>query len=114
MTDAQRLAAIRSVHTAIYLIMVTSTLLILYAGITGAQGAWLWVAMALMGMEVAVFTGNGLKCPLTMLAVKYGAKTGHVFDTFLPERFTRYTFRVFGSLLFVGLFLIALRWLLGR
>jgi len=90
MNDARRLAAIRGIHTAIYLIMATSTFVILYAGITGARGTWLRAAMVLMGVEVAVFAGNGLKCPLTTLAVKYGAKTGHVFDTFLPERFTRY------------------------
>ena len=113
MNDAQRLATIRSIHTAIYITMATSTLVILYAGITGAQGTWLWAALTLMGMEVAVFASNGLKCPLTTLAVKYGAKTGHVFDTFLPERFTRYTFRFFGSLLFVGLLLSALRRILN-
>jgi hypothetical protein len=37
-------------------------------------------------------------------------KTGHVFDTFLPERFTRYTFRVFGTVMFAGLVPLAARW----
>jgi hypothetical protein len=57
-----------------------------------------------------VFAGNGFRCPLTALAVRYGAEKGYAFDTFLPERVTRYTFRVFGTLMGVGLVLLALRW----
>ena len=57
------------------------------------------------------FTGNGFKCPFTALAVRYGARTGHVFDSFLPERLTRYTFWFFGSLMAAGLLLLAARWL---
>jgi hypothetical protein len=111
MTDAQRLALVRAVHTAIYVVMAISTFALLYAGITGAQGVWLWVALALLGLEVVVFAGNGLKCPLTAIAVKYGAETGHVFDTFLPERATRHTFRFFGTVMVVGLLLLAMRWI---
>jgi hypothetical protein len=111
MNDTQRLAIVRTTHTAIYLVMAMATFVLLYAGVTGAQGAWLWMTLALLGIEVAVFAGNGMKCPLTALAVKYGATTGHVFDTFLPERWTRHTFRFFGSVMAAGLGLLALRWL---
>jgi len=82
----------------------------LYAGVTGTQGAWLWIALALLGVEVVVFVGNGMRCPLTALAVRYGAETGYVFDTFLPERATRYTFNFFGTLMVIGVGLLVLRW----
>lgn len=110
MTDSTALTLIRSVHTAIYLVMAASTLVLVYAGVSGASGLWLWVALALLAIESVVFAGYGFKCPLTTLAVRYGARTGHVFDTFLPERATRYTFRVFGSLMALGLLLLVLRW----
>ena len=109
MTESDRLAAIRGVHTAIYLVMVAAIFVLLYSGLTGATGLWLWLALGLLAVESAVFAGFGFKCPLTGLAVRYGARTGHVFDTFLPERATRYTFRVFGSLMALGLLLLALR-----
>jgi len=111
MTDAQRLALVRGVHTAIYLIMAASTFVLLYAGLTGFTGPVLWVALALLVVEVVVFVGSGMRCPLTALAVRCGAQTGHVFDTFLPERVTRYTFRFFGSVMALGLALLALRWI---
>ena len=115
MTDAQSLALVRGVHTAIYLVMATAVFVVLYAGVTGAHGVWLWVAAGLVGVESLVFAAFGLKCPLTAIAVKYGAKTGagEAFDTFLPERLTRYTFRVFGPLIVVGVGLLAARWRLG-
>jgi len=112
MSNAQRLTIVRTVHTAIYLIMAASTFVVLYSGASGSAGPWLEGALGLLAVEVVVFAGNGLKCPLTALAVKYGARTGHVFDTFLPERVTRYTFRFFGSVLLVGLVLVIARWVL--
>ena len=105
-----KLAAVRSIHTAIYVVMAAATLVLVYAGVTGASGWWLWVALGLLAVETVVFVGNGLRCPFTAMAVRYGATSGHVFDTFLPARATRYTFRVFGTLMVLGLVLLVLRW----
>ena len=104
------LQLIRAAHTAIYVVMAGSTFALVYAGIFGATGWWLWWALALLAVETVVFVGYGFRCPLTGLAVEYGATTGHVFDTFLPERATRYTFRFFGTLMALGLVLLGLRW----
>jgi hypothetical protein len=110
MQDAQRLTVVRAVHTTIYVVMAASTFVLVYAGLTGWQGRLLWVALGLLAIESVVFLGNGMKCPLTALAVRYGAEKGYAFDTCLPERATRYTFRFFGSLMVIGLALLALRW----
>jgi hypothetical protein len=109
-TDPQRLAIVRALHTAIYVVMAASTFALVYAGLTGATGVWLWAALTLLGIESAVFAGSGMKCPLTAVAVRYGAEKGYAFDTFLPERATRYTFRFFGTLMAIGLVLLGLRW----
>lgn len=111
MSDSQLLAFIRTIHTAIYLVMAASTFVLIYVGVTGAQGTWLWIALVLLVIETVVFVGNGMRCPLTALAVRYGAETGYVFDTFLPEQATRYTFTFFGTVMVVGLGLLLLRWL---
>jgi hypothetical protein len=109
MSDSQLLTAVRAAHTAVYLVMVSAILVLLYAGATAYVGVWLWVSLGLLGAETVVFVGNGFKCPLTALAVRYGATTGVAFDTFLPERVTRYTFRFFGSLMVVGLLTLIAR-----
>lgn len=109
MTDPQRLALVRAVHTAIYLVMASAVFVVLYAGVTGARGAWLWIAAALAALESVVFAASGMKCPLTAIAVKYGAGDGPLFDTFLPERFTRHTFTIFAPLMVAGFALLVLR-----
>lgn len=108
-TDAERLRMVQAIHTAIYVVMALSTFVLLYAGVTGSTGPLVHAALALLAIEVVVFAGNGFACPLTAIAVTYGAESGRVGDTFLPERVTRYTFRFFGSVMFVGLALISAR-----
>lgn len=109
MTDAQRLTLVRALHTVIYIVMAASTLVVLYAGVVGAWGAWIVTALGLVGVETVVFVGAGLKCPLTALVATYGATTGPVSDTFLPERLTRHTLLIFGPLLALGVALLAAR-----
>ena len=62
--DARRLTLVRSVHSAIYVVM----------------------------------------------AAEYGAVKGYAFDTFLPEKFTRHTFRFFGTVMVIELALLVARW----
>lgn len=109
MTDESALAIVRGVHTAIYLVMVAAIGVIWYAALTGYHGLWLGIALVLLAVESAVFLGNGMRCPLTSLARRFGAEKGYAFDTFLPESFTRHTFRLFGGLMVVGLIALALR-----
>jgi len=110
MTHTRALSLIRALHTAIYLVMVAAIAIIWHAALTGRFGPALWIALALLTVESAVFLGNGRRCPLTALAVRYGAEQGYAFDTCLPERATRYTFRVFGTLMLLGLVALILRW----
>ena len=95
------LKLIRSVHTAIYIILAASVCLLLFAAITAWSGTLVIAAAMAVAVEVVVFTANGFECPLTGLARKYGAEEskGYVFDTVLPVRVTRLTFRVFGTML---------------
>lgn len=113
MTDAQRLSAVRALHTAIYVVMTAGIFVILYAGITGRRGPWLWVALALLALETMVFGACGMRCPLTSIVDRY-AKGQQVSDTYFPERFTRHTLQVFGPVLALGVTLVAVRLALGR
>ena len=59
MQRQQILALIRATHTVIYVVMAGSTFVLVYAGLTGASGWWLWAALALLAVESAVFAGFG-------------------------------------------------------
>jgi hypothetical protein len=103
------LQLVRALHTAIYVVMASACLLVAYAGVSGRDGPWLWPALALAGLEAAVFLAGGLKCPLTAVVARLGGEGGRVSDTFFPERLTRHTLAVFGPVLLVGLGLLAAR-----
>jgi hypothetical protein len=111
MTGALRLASIRGVHTAIYLVMATASFLMLHAGISGQRGGWLGWSAALIAVESVVFVGSGMKCPLTALATQNGADNQGVGDTYLPERWTRFTLRFFGPLIVIATAMLAGRFL---
>ena len=63
----------------------------------------------LVGVESLVFVGSGMKCPMTALAIRFGATRSGTYDTFLPERLTRHTLAAFGPLIGLGLLLLAVR-----
>lgn len=109
MTDADRLTLVRAAHTVIYVVMSAACFAVLYAGVTGAHGPWLWAALTLVVLETIVFIGCGMKCPLTAVAVRYGARLDGPYDTYFPERCTRHTLRVFGPVILAGLALNLLR-----
>ncbi len=113
MTNAQRLTLVRAAHTVIYVVMAGASLVVLAAGVTGATGPWLWIAAGLVAAESVVFAAYGFKCPMTAMAVKYGATQDGAWDTFFPEACTRHTFRVFGPIILIGFGLLAARWAVG-
>ncbi|MDP3660004.1 hypothetical protein [Phenylobacterium sp.] len=109
MTDAQRLTVVRTAHTVIYLVMASAAFTLLYAGVSGKHGRWLWAAVMLMGVEIVVFVSSGMRCPLTAIAERNGATRTGVSDTLLPERLTRHTLVFFGPLIALAFALLAAR-----
>ncbi len=109
--NAKRLFAARLLHTLIYAVMAASALLVLFAGVTGQTGAWLAPAIVLILGEIVVFAACGFRRPLTAVVARY-ADGAPVSDTFMPERLTRNTARVFGPIIAVGFVLLAIRALL--
>jgi hypothetical protein len=108
-----KLAIVKTVHTAIYVVQVAATVYILVAGVTGRHGRYLRLAFALVTVESIVFFGNGRRCPLTALAQKYGDPKGYVGDSWFSERCTRHNFGAFASLLALGTGLVLIRRLRG-
>ena len=109
MTEDQRLGLVRGLHTVIYVVMAGSVFVLLYAGISGARGPWLWWALGLISVEIVVFVGNGMKCPMTAMVTRLGKAGSGISDTFFSERITRHTLRVFGPLIVLAFILLALR-----
>jgi hypothetical protein len=83
------LTAIRAVHSAVFLVELTSILWLVATGITGRRGRSVGIAAVLVAAESAVFVVNDGICPLTPLAERHGASKGGVSDIFLPDAMAR-------------------------
>jgi hypothetical protein len=85
------LVAIKAVHSAVFLVMLSAILWLVATGMAGRRDRTVGAAAALVAVESAVFVTNRGVCPLTPLAEQYGAErgTGGVSDIFLPDRLAR-------------------------
>lgn len=109
MTDDPRLGLVRGLHTVIYVVMAGSVFGLLYAGVSGARGPWLGWALGLISVEIVVFVGAGMRCPMTAMVTRPSKPGSATSDTFFSERITRHTLRVFGPLIILAFILLALR-----
>src|SRR5688572_33309279 len=103
-----RLAVIRTVHTAAWLLIESSVVYLLWAGVTRRSDRRSTIAAAVVAGECLVFAGNGFRCPLTGLAEAAGAEHGSVTDIYLPRWFARNLPAIHVPLL------VLIAWLHGR
>lgn len=85
--NGRRIAAIKVVHTGIFLTISASILHIFWAGVRNRPSPWTRPATGLAVGEVLVFLLNHGRCPLTDLAEDLGAEDGRVSDILLPRWF---------------------------
>jgi hypothetical protein len=86
--------------------MVASVFVTLYAGITKDYGILLYISLALIFIECIVYFGNGMVCPFTDLAKKYGDPKGYVGDIFMPKKVADNTFYIFGALFIIAIIIL--------
>ncbi len=81
------LAAIKTVHTLAWFSIELCTIYVLYKGFRKQSDRRAAIAGGVVAGESLIFAANGFRCPLTKLAVKFGAAHGGVTDIFLPRWF---------------------------
>ena len=68
----------------------------------------LLIALVAIFFEGLALLLNRWTCPLTTLAEKFGAKSGTITDIFLPEWFTRHTFKIATVIVMIELVWLAI------
>ena len=101
------LFAVKSLHSAIFLVLQSTIVYLVYKGVRGQSDRAAAVAGAVVGIECAVYAGNGFRCPLTAVAENLGAESGSVTDIFLPGWLASNVARIYGPLYFLALLLHA-------
>lgn len=100
---------IKSVHTAIFVILTAALAVLLYEVILDRITVFSWTALALLVAEGIILLVFGWKCPLTVYAEAIGSVHGQVTDIFLPKWLADHVFQIYGSLFGVALLLLLIR-----
>jgi hypothetical protein len=101
-----KLIIVKSIHSLIWIIMVTIIAFVLWSGFTSIISSYTWFAIAAVLIEtlvLAIFKGS---CPLTVVARRYSDSTNENFDIYLPNWLAKYNKQIFGTLFLIGLGLV--------
>ena len=107
------LKAIKTLHTAIWAVMVTCILTIPFAArahcfrLAAAISAVVWLECAALGV-------NKGRCPITNVAERYTTDREPNFDIYLPARLARWNKWIFGTLFAIGQIALLVFWLRRR
>ena len=107
------LAAIKGIHTAIFVSISAAVLLTVWDGLRGSPRKRTAIAGGVVLGESVLYASNNQVCPLTPLAEEFGAERGSVVDLFLPAAAARQIPLVAGSAAVLAL-ILNLRALLRR
>jgi hypothetical protein len=111
---ARAALAVKIAHSVLVLVMGAACVTVLVDGVTGRRDVWLWLSLAMIGVEGVVYVVNGRRCPLTKLARRLGDASGHdwLFERLLPEAYVVRVAPFFAWVTLLGLLAFAFRWLM--
>lgn len=109
MNTSNKLIAIKSLHTLIWVCYNIVIFYLLYAVIVDRIDRWFWVGLGLVGIEVIVLLLFRLYCPLTLVARRYSDSTAANFDIYLPHWLAKYNKLIYSGIMLVVLVVLVIR-----
>jgi len=109
MNGSNKLLAIKSLHTLIWIFFVFVIFYILYSGIANKINSFTWIAIGLVIAEGLVLVLFKMFCPLTIWARKYSSSTKDNFDIFLPNWLARHNKIIFTSIYLISVLIVLIR-----
>jgi len=94
--------AIKAFHSFTFFVIQSCILYLVYSGARRRSDRRAAAAALIALGEAAIYAGNGFRCPLTGLALRYGAASGSVTDIFLPRWLAANIARIYTPLLALG------------
>lgn len=99
MSNRHNLIAIKLLHTVVWVFMNVVIFYALYAVVVDRIDRWLWIALAVIGLECLVLLIFKMACPLTLVARRYSNSQLPNFDIYLPLWLAKYNKLIYGTIL---------------
>ena len=103
--DSKKLMLIKMAHTAIWCVLVSAILYVLYAGLFDRVSILAWICIGLIFVEAIVLLICKGKCPFTLWAHAYTDAPSVGFDILLPTWLAKNNKLIFSTIFIVGLIL---------
>ena len=103
------LFSVKLIHTAIFFVLSTCVIYLLYTGIADRFSGWTIIAFAMVLVEGIVLVFNKWQCPLTTWAENLGADDGSVTNIFLPRWLADHLFLICVPLFVVACLILIMR-----
>jgi hypothetical protein len=97
------ITAIKTLHTAIFALIMGFIVHFAYMGLRGRPSRWMVITFSLTIIEGLVLMVNRGRCPLTIVVEDLGDEHGSVSDIYLPEVVARHIPHISTGLLAAGL-----------
>jgi len=109
MNHTLKLRIVKSIHTLIWIFMVTVICYVLYCGICNQVSVLTWIAVSVVVLEGIVLTAYNMSCPITKVARRYSDSTKDNFDIYLPNWLAKYNKQIFTTIFVVALIIVFFR-----
>ena len=103
MQSKTKLALIKIIHTAIWILFNIIIFYMLYAAIANKLDRWLWMGYGFILLEGLILLTFNSHCPLNLLARKYSNSTKDNFDIYLPSWLAKYTKLIYTTIVAIAL-----------
>ena len=100
---------IKVLHTAIWIFFNIVIFYFLYAVIIDKIDKWVWICIALIGLECLVLLVFKAVCPVTLIARKYSNSTKPNFDIYLPNWLAKYNKVTYTIIVLIGIGILICR-----
>ena len=108
-TDYSKLQLIKTIHTLIWVFFNVVIFYLLYAVITDRIDKWVWICLAVIGVEGLVLLVFKSFCPVTLIARKYSDSTNDNFDIYLPNWLARYNKIIYTIIVLIAVVILLFR-----
>ena len=102
-----KLTAIKTLHTVIWVFFNFVIFYMLYAAIVNKLDIWLWLGYGIIFLEALTLLIFKSFCPVTILARNYSDSTKNNFDIYLPEWLAKNNKLIYTLIMMVVIFITA-------
>ena len=109
MTDKTKLILVKLIHTIIWVFFNVVIFYLLYAVVVNKVDTWVWICLALIGLEALILLVFRSVCPVTIIASRYSDSQRANFDIYLPHWLAKHNKKIYSVIVLIAIVILVFR-----